>query len=63
MAVVAVRVNDAAVGLLQLLGAYLFLDDVDDFPNVDRVHHWQIGAGLMGLPFLLEAIETGEENG
>jgi hypothetical protein len=45
-------IEPEAMGLIQLIGAYLFLDDIDDFPEVDRVHHWQLGAGMMGAPYL-----------
>lgn len=34
--------------LLRVLGFFggimLFLDDIEDFPKLDRLHHWQIGA-------------------
>lgn len=33
-------------GLAFLLGALLFFDDIDDFPKLNRLHHWLIGAGL-----------------
>jgi len=35
--------------ILQLLGLFLFLHDVVDFPKVDRVHHYQVGLLLMKL--------------
>ena len=57
---VSTTIKPDLLPLIQLIGAYLFADDMDDFPKVDRIHHWQIGAALFGLPYILE---TGEKNG
>lgn len=48
-------------GILRLIaffgGLATFLDDIKDFPKIDRLHHWQIGAATILLSFLFPSPE------
>ncbi|MHC4891568.1 MAG: hypothetical protein ACYTEO_19110 [Planctomycetota bacterium] len=43
--------------LIQILGAFLLGDDSADIGKFDRLHHWQLGAAMVALPFLLDEEE------
>jgi len=49
-----------ALGSLMLLGTgtHLFLDDLTDFPDLSRPHHWQYGLILIIIGLLILAFET-----
>lgn len=38
-------------------GLITFLDDIKDFPKLDRLHHWQIGAAVTLASILLPSPE------
>jgi hypothetical protein len=42
---------------IQMLGAFLMGDDSADIGKFDRLHHWQLGAAMVALPFLLDEEE------
>jgi hypothetical protein len=45
--------------IIQLVGAALLGHDIADFPDISRLHHWQLGLGMILLPELLE--DDGDE--
>lgn len=47
--------------VMQLFGAFLLGHDLEDFPDVSRIHHWQIGAGLLLLPEIKKLLEEEDE--
>jgi len=42
--------NNSGYNLIRLVGLALFLDDINDFPRLDRLHHWQIGVVCLLKP-------------
>lgn len=37
------------MNLTQVIGLLIFLHDLKDFPKLDRLHHWQVGAFLFWM--------------
>jgi len=42
--------------ILKLVGAVLYIDDINDVGRFDRLHHWQYGDALINIGNVLEAI-------
>ena len=43
--------------LIQMFGAFLLGNDSADIGKFDRLHHWQLGAAMVALPFFLDEDE------
>jgi hypothetical protein len=59
---VSYRLNPELNPILQLLGAYLVLDDIDDLGKLDRIHHWQIGAAMVLATILPPLTISGDDS-
>ena len=46
--------------LIQIVGAFLLGDDSEDIGEIDRLHHWQLGAAMVAFPLLRKALEKEE---
>jgi hypothetical protein len=51
-----------AMNNLQLLGAFLFGHDLHDVPDVSRLHHWQLGLGMLLAPEVIKLLKDEEED-